>query len=223
MKRILAVVGLIALLGLGGWMMSGIVRLSHSILPGSAASPSKSMQPYELVLKYDRRSDDIPSAPMSEWHLKIPRAFIWSELGGNGNIGGAGGRPYFVDIAATIDQDGNFSPSICSNVKDNSERGFYIFLNNSISGYKFSKTYKCIRNDEIDSFFNSKKLSFRSCDVNDKLEKRCMVYMHYKGWYIQVNMPKSNYFGDYVKSCEAVDGFLSKYTVDVDDVRGLGG
>ena len=36
-------------------------------------------------------------------------------------------------------------------------------------------------------------------------------------------MPKSNYFGDYVKSCEAVAGFLSKYTVDVDDVRGLGG
>ncbi len=50
-----------------------------------------------------------------------------------------------------------------------------------------------------------------------------MVYMHYKGWSVKINMPKANYFGDYGKSCEAVAGFLSKYTIDVDDVRGLGG
>ncbi|TPO13673.1 hypothetical protein [Mesorhizobium sp. B1-1-5] len=225
MKRsaiLLTMLGFVALLGLGGWVISGFMRLSHSILPGYAASPSRSMQPYEVVLKYDRRNDDIPLAPMSEWHLKIPRAFIWSELGGNGNIGGAGHQQYFVDMAATIGINGDFSPSVLSNQRENTTNGFYISLRNSIVGYTFSKTYQCIREDEIGEFSGMKKSKIQACDKNDGFEKRCVVYMHYKGWNVRINMPKSNYFGDYVKSCEAVAGFLSKYTVDVDDVRGLG-
>jgi hypothetical protein len=213
--------GLAVLLGLGYWLAGGVAQLSRSIFPGMPNSASGSMQPYELAFKFDVSEAQGGNASLVEWHLKLPRAFVWNELGGNNSVGG-GDHHHFhsADIAAVINlNSGEFSPSVFSNAKDNSVNGYFVYLENGPVGRRLSKTEKCVRNDEIDEFFGHDKLPSRVCSKDASVERRCLVYMHYEGWGVQVNMPKSSYFSDYQKACDVVTTFLKKYTSSVDDVR----
>lgn len=216
-----SLVGLAVLLGFGYWTTEGFSQLSRSILPGMPNSTSRSKEPYELAFKFYLSGAQGGNASLAEWHLKLPRAFVWNELGGNNSIGGGEDHHFHsADIAAVIDPNsGEFSPSVSSDAKDNSANGYFIFLRNGPVGRKLSETEQCIRNDEIDGFFGKDRLPSRVCSKDASIERRCLVYMHYDGWGVQVNMPKSSYFGDYQKACDAVSTFLKKYTSNVDDVR----
>lgn len=213
--------GLAVLLGLGYCVAGRFSQLSRSILPGMPTSASRSMEPYELAFKFDVSGAQGGNASLVEWHLKLPRAFVWNELGGNSSVGGGANHRYHsVDIAAVIDpSNGDFSPSIFSSTKDSSARGFFISLDNGPVRKKFSSTNQCLRNDDVDAFLGKQKSSIRVCNRDDSIERRCDVYMHFDGWGVQVKMPKSIYFSDYQKACDAVTTFLKKYTSSVDDVR----
>jgi hypothetical protein len=124
-----SVTGLAVLLGAGYWATEGFAGLSRSILPGASNSTSRSMEPYELAFKFDASGAQGGSALPAEWRLKLPRAFVWSELGGNSSIGGgADDSLHSADIAAVIDpSSGEFSPSVFSSTKENSKNGFFFF------------------------------------------------------------------------------------------------
>ncbi|MER9227071.1 hypothetical protein NKI39_15805 [Mesorhizobium sp. M0664] len=171
-------IGLALLLGLGSWAAGGFSQLSRSIFPGMPNSASRSMEPCELAFKFDVSGAEGGNASLVEWHVKLPRAFVWNELGGNNSVGGGDDSQFHsADIAAVIDPNtGEFSPSVFSNTKDNSANGYFIYLENGPVGKRLSKTEHCVRNDEIDGFFGHDKLPSRVCSKDASVERRCLVY-----------------------------------------------
>ena len=165
-----AIAGALVLIGLGYWFATNFAQLSRSILPGMASSPSQSMEPYEVVLKFDisrsegNKDQQVNTSP-AEWRLKLPRAFIWSELGTNDSIGGGlNHRLHSLDIYAThASESGQFSPSVFFDAEKNRNDGLFFFLSNGAVGGKLAHTGQCVRDDEIDAFFRVPKLSSRNC------------------------------------------------------------
>lgn len=219
------VLGLLALLGLGYAVMAS-VRLWHSILPGSAASPSMSMEPYAFVFRFDASSSQEDSSSTtqrapSEWRLSMPRAFVSSELGDDSSVGG--GRQHqshSVTISATLNPaTGDFSPAILSTASERSAHGFFFFLGNGPVGEKLARSPHCIRQDEIDEFFGTSKLSVNFFKANSSFEQRCMAYMSDEGWCVRLEMPKKVYFDNYQCACYSASEMLKKYTTKADYVN----
>jgi hypothetical protein len=218
------VLGALLLIGMAYWLSVEFTRLIGSILPGTAASPSRSMEPYELVFRFDASGfklggEDGDAAP-AEWRLTLPRAFLWSEIGDNADVGGGTDHKFHsASLYATFDpKAGTFSPAILADDKIRSTDGFLIRIYNRKAGPKLANTSACIRYDELDSFYGRSQSRSRRCDLKSN-DLRCEVSSQHKGWILDIGMPKKYYFGDYKKSCGDIDKLLSTSSTYIDDMR----
>jgi len=221
-----AIAGALVLIGLGYWFATNFARVSRSILPGMAASPSQSMEPYELVFKLDTSpfgSEDNGEAsrPPVMWRLTVPRAFLWSEIGSNEDVGGGVDHQlHTASLYAMFEPGaGTFSPAVFSDPSTADTDAFFFNPANA-GGGKLSRTDKCVRQDDLDAFIGKKAGRYDKCN-NDSPARRCGVSMNFKGWSVRILMPKKYYFGDYQKYCDAAHDFLDDHTIAAADIRDL--
>ena len=178
------------------WWASDFMRVMRSILPG-IGSPSASMQPRELVFRANlsshRENKSDAQGAQAEWRVSVPRAYVWSEIGDDAAVSrGPGHQLHSIDLYAVLDPvSKSFSPGVFSDRRTGASEGFIIHVTNGFTAERVDATDNCVRLDDIPKQFASQKLK-QTCSSNPKIV-RCPVYMKYKGWHMNVAMPKKYY------------------------------
>jgi hypothetical protein len=214
----IAAVAVIASIASAAWITGGVFDVYQAIFPGLSTEPSRSMEPYDLIFRFDtstpdtKRSDG-PKASIAEWHLRLPRAYILSQINSNEAVGGGIEHKHHVaSIYAILDpQRERFSPGVLGGRTTEVAQGFVIKPNNGASP-KISR--QCLRDHDWHRVYGGELQPSRQCGEG---KIRCTVHSSYLGWRFRILMPKAYYFGDYQKSCDAVMRFFEEHTIEIDD------
>ncbi len=211
--------GGIAVVGTSGFvgLLYLVQTLSNAIFPGNAGIVrSFSTAPYDIYLRTNIDMRDNERSPPVEWHLRVPRTAIYSEDGSNGTLGDYHKNPspvYIVNITARYNDDRTAIDLRRSTDVVQPNKDFYIDVESMISG-------RLLYGDKPDTCKTEQEalpITLPRCDT-----PFCGLYTSVQGWYVKVLAPAMIFHSDRAaiqSTCDQVRAFLSKYTINVDDIR----
>lgn len=215
----LAFVGLAVLCGYFFFSIASGGSVFSSIVPSTAITAPDDTGPVELhivgeVLNKQQRAELDADEITYEWKMKVPRFFYRGETDfGNRSSEGQGLRNliFYVFFEESTQ---SFVPAITVDEKQQSDAAI-INVNNRTESQKIIDLGYCLRGLDRDRLFYGKNQYSRgACSPIESIH-RCKVLSHYKGWSINILMPKKYYFGDYKKFCMAVDSFFDGVTTEI--------
>ncbi len=203
------------------WIISGVGRLSRSIVGGSSIGLSNSMELYEL--RFGTSAKDVTpleaeSLPRKEWILNIPRAYVVDTTGANGAHGPD--ESFLASLEIVLDPSlKTLAPLSKANKTSFPASSVRVKLMNEAFPSAISKVDYCVREDDYPDFLkkNGSKIWPRSQCLD--FTRRCLVYANMDGWPVDIYLPKSVYFADPQPVCRAVEAFLDKHTTRRDSVK----
>ena len=229
-----AFAGLLLLLA---FVVAGAILVSASIgsltrsMFGPVSTPSRSMEPYEIVLRTTfGGGKKLPAdAKPYEWRLILPRAFMNVEIGANGGVNRgnsdkgswwfeAKSEDFFVFLNTVVNLKSNeVNPEIFAEKKDVDTQGMTIELGNSGLFPDTIESDYCIRDDDYDPSLikSGYPTSWRRCDPSTP---RCSINTSIDGWDIQLIVSREIY-NKPKEACAAAQRFLAAHTVQRDNVR----
>ena len=205
------------------WLWNAYWRTMASIMPGLNDSPSTSMEPHELTLftSYKGQKPLPKDAPPLEWRLRLPRAFLRSEIGEADDVYYTTFDccDHFIHLNALLEPDGvTLSPAILAPYDQRRKRGVAIALANIGQIAEITSGDNCVTGDDFKSFMEQRGNTIdwrRTCDPRDQ---RCAIYTHLDGWYVVLAVARDLY-SEPRKLCEIARSFLVKHTVKRDIAR----
>ena len=193
------------------------LKLTHAVFPGSVGMVrSTSLEGYDAYFRTDLGMVGDVMAHPAVWHLRVPRAFIWNELGENGVLNSAHDNPrktYILGIDAILDQEnGHFNRLPIFDQPDR-DKEFLADLENSSAtrinevrvGKDLCMTYNEFFHDEY-------------CRTPNVF---CMVKSSFRGWHVTLHVRPAVYHGSKAvleDVCTRMRKTLAEYTISVDDI-----
>lgn len=215
----LAVGGLAIFWGFFLFTMTSGKSVFSSIVPSTAITAPNGTGPVELhivgeVLNKQRRAELNADEITYEWKMRVPRSFYRGETDfGNRSSEGEGLRNLiFYVFFEELTQ--SFVPAISVDEKQQSDAAI-INVNNRAESQRIIDRGYCLRGIDRDRFYYGKNHDSRGACYPFESVHRCKVLSHYKGWSINISMPKKYYFGDYRKFCGALDSFFDGVTTEI--------
>lgn len=209
------------------WASAGIARLTASIF-GSPIMPSTSLAPYEILLRtaFGATSTPLPEGVSYEWKLVIPRAFLVSEIGINGETYRANNKKNnrWYDSSGTFRGDSFFAhlhlvltsprlepkPAVFASAEELRDSFIGITIaNNRLFPESSFKNY-CVKDDDVDLYFKGQgsAISRKTCP---SAMPRCNINTIADGWTISISTSRLLY-NEPEKVCRLAHDFLNEYT-----------
>ena len=220
----------------GGLYLVGqqFIRTMSAIIPGWNARPSKSMELTDYVFKgtkVGRNQDGTKRIEYGEWHIRLPRAFVFSERGSQNNVSkptrNKSNNQYFLNITALMDlETGELTPDIFEEDWQKRHRnGVRISLTNGIiTRYGFRRNI-CddLRKNHIKgrASRDSGRRDVR-CGYRSNPHRKCNLAGGRKGWITRYSLPQKLFDPQHPKFelyCKAIDNFLDEITINATDMK----
>lgn len=112
-----------------------------------------------------------------------------------------------------------FSPGIFADKKDAKDVAI-ISLFGATAGSQLVSANQCLRINDSGAFYKTNYKGLPWCDTREASDFRCLVYAHYKGWKVEILMPRRHYNGDYQAYCNAVLDFIGQRTDKISEFPG---
>lgn len=183
-------------------------------------APSTSMEPTDYVFKGGQKRREVKDIIYGKWHIRLPRAFVYSEIGHADAVAVIGnGEYYSIAVSAAMDIDtGDFSPHILVDRSEyDKKKKISLTLANKVMGQSSRVLPVCrtIRK-EYSEGLSGKLRSPSICGLTQN--PRCRASGHWKGWSIRGALPPKVFTPENPKFdlyCEAIDRFLDDITVNI--------
>lgn len=201
---------------------------------GPPSMASTSTAPYEIVLRsfFKGGKRFSPASPPLEWRLTLPRAFVYVEIGRNGdayaasfnqpkrwyNFGINTNDEFFIHLHGVLEKSSDeIRPAIFA-PKELLARDFIgMDLTNSSTFPQMLVADYCVRDDDYENIRDTYDLPLGRKPCSDA-SLRCQINTSLDGWDIRLTVARSIY-AQPQKACAAARKFLSSHTVRRDDVR----
>jgi hypothetical protein len=205
------------------WLWNAYWRTMASIMPGVGDTPSTSMEPYDLALftRYKGSKPIAKDAPPLEWRLRMPRAFLRSEIGNADavHMSSTDCCDHFIHLETVLDPDGKtLSPAIVAPYELRRKRVIGMSLANIGTPAEIASGNNCVTGDEFKGFMEKRGSTIdwrRACDPSNQ---RCEVFTHLDGWRV-VLTPARELYSEPQRICDVARSFLDEHTINRDGSR----
>ena len=214
----------VAVLVASFWLFGAVSSTFRHIMPGGGSMVSTSMEPYDIELVTAIKGgkplskDDKPFV----WQLRLPRAFIISEMGSNDYVYKNledGSDYHSVSFSADLSSDGqNFVPTITQSHSGVIRNSFVIHLTNDVTGPLSKNFPRCVPQHLQKELLGP--LGYVGAHDNPCSEKslRCSIDIYSSGWDITFAVTHDLY-ADPENACRLATSFLEKYTIHRDEIK----
>lgn len=193
-------------------------RLSMNMtMSGSNISPSKSMEPYKVSLRYQLPEPKVGESPsLLQWELDVPRAYLLDENGTNGSVyvpGRGADTQYALTLRIRADESlTKFTPDTLSAEGRNGVRDTLLIFSNfpsSLNDNHIVEGDLCVRQAD----------QLTGCTAQDY---RCPIDFQVDGWVVRAQVTKDLYLRP-LDTCSMGKRFLNQFTIKRDNARILTG
>lgn len=225
MLKWLAVCLVAAVFAIGWAIESNFAHLTQSMF-GASGRASTSMEHYEIAFRNGYPSHKGTRTWYAEWILSLPRAYVSTEIGENGNVnaplsarsglvpawlGGTRLGDYMVGLNTVLDPaSSELKPAIFASRQELDDEYVHIHLANGGSLPVDAHDY-CVRQHDMDGFLKQRgwKTDWFTCDDR---QRRCLVYMDVDHWFVTLIVSRKVYEQP-DRICSITRNFLNKFTV----------
>jgi hypothetical protein len=199
------------------WGAGKGVQIALSVT-GTQNAISKSMEPYDLTFrtKFDPTEATVTKGVVYEWRLRLPCAYVTSEIGSPQAVSGpsssADNATYAISISAEFDSDANqLTPAVLAQ-KNSNQLHFGIDIENSRAPVVLKQGMDCLREVEFGPLVGSSD-GFKCL----KTDVRCRIYTHYHRWELLLFVPKdTTLYAEPARACSLATKFLDQHTLSVE-------
>ncbi|MBY5766622.1 hypothetical protein HFO06_26560 [Rhizobium leguminosarum] len=209
-----------------GWAIEwNFAHLTRSMF-GLSGRASTSMEHYEIAFRNGYPSHKGAHTWYAEWILSVPRAYVSTEVGENGNVnapksaqsgqapawlGGPRFGDYFAGLHTVLDPaSSELKPAIFASRQELDDEYVNIHLAN-IGSLPVDANNYCVRQHDMEAFLMQRgwKNGWSTC--NDR-QRRCLVYMDVDHWFVRLIVSRKVYEQP-DRICSITRNFLNKFTV----------
>jgi hypothetical protein len=206
------------------WLFGAVSETFKHIMPGGSDMTSTSMEPYDIELVTAIKG----GKPLSNnekpfvWQLRLPRAFIISEMGSNDLVYkqlNDGNDYHSVSLSADLSPNGqNFIPTATQLPNETISKSFVIHLRNTGPGPLSLNYPHCVPQHLQKELLGP--LGYVGAHDNQCNEKslRCSIDIYSSGWNITFAVTHDLY-ADPENACRIAANFLEKYTIHRDEIK----
>jgi hypothetical protein len=198
-------------------------ELMWALTRGSVNKTSSSIAPYEVALRLARKGG-IPfedGVPAKEWILKIPRAYVTSEIGTNGFVfrSDKEERRYFVNLDLNVESDGkSFTPASGKPRDRVHNRSMLFNLRNDEANNLIAENDLCVPDSKEKDILGPLGYIGARNNPCSEYAARCPIRMQLNGWSVQLAVSK-DFYSKPDEACATARAFLNQYTVKREELR----